>query len=52
MEKSEIPTKDFKFLFSVENFHLPTYIKGSNSSAMISFIPKFCPVNMDDAYRA
>jgi uncharacterized protein with von Willebrand factor type A (vWA) domain len=34
---------------------MPSYVYGStdvSSSAMISFIPKFCSLNLDDAYKA
>ncbi len=34
---------------------MPSYVYGStdvSSSAMLSFIPKFCTLNIDDAYKA
>lgn len=55
MSKSCVPNKDFVFTFSTENYHLPNYIFGRtdiSSSAMLSFIPKFCDLNIDDAYKA
>jgi uncharacterized protein with von Willebrand factor type A (vWA) domain len=31
---------------------LPTYVLGSPTVAMISFIPKFCALSISDAYKA
>lgn len=55
MEKSEIPNKDFTFVYTTENFHLPSYVLGStdtSSTVMLSLIPKFCNLQLSDAYRA
>lgn len=55
MEKSEKPNKDFIFLYTTEDFHLPSYAIGntdSSSTVMLSFIPKFCTLDITDAYRA
>lgn len=55
MEKIEKPNKDFIFLYTTENFHLPSCVIGgtdSSTSVMLSFIPKFCSLNVDDALRS
>lgn len=55
MENEEFPNKDFSFLFTTENFHLPSYVLGktdTTSTVMVSFIPKFCDLNVDDAYKS
>ena len=55
MEKSEIPNKDFTFVFTTEDFQLPGYVLGNtdtSSTVMLSFIPKFCDLNVTDAYKA
>lgn len=42
-------------LFTVENFHLPSYVLGRtdvSSTVMLSFIPKFCELSLDDAMKA
>lgn len=55
MEKSEIPNKDFSFLYTTENFHLPSYVLGKtdvSATVMMSFIPKFCSLDVTDAYKA
>lgn len=55
MTESCYPNKDFSFLYTTENFHLPSYVFGRNdasSTAMLSFIPKFCSLNINDAYKA
>ena len=49
------PNKDFVFIYTTEDFHLPGYVLGTtdcSSTAMLSFIPKFCDLNIDDAYKA
>ena len=43
------------FSFTTEDFELPSSVFGktdSGSTAMLSFIPKFCHLNIDDAYKA
>lgn len=55
MEKSEKPNKDFVFVYTTEDFQLPSYVVGNtdiNSTVMLSFIPKFCSLNITDAYKA
>lgn len=55
MEKSQVPNRDFSFLYTTEDFHLPGYVLGNtdtSSTVMLSFIPKFCELNVSDAYKA
>jgi hypothetical protein len=55
LAKKEKPNKDFFLLFTVEDFHLPNYALGRtdvSSTAMLSFIPKFCELSLDDAMKA
>jgi len=55
MEKSETPNKDFTFVYTVDEFHLPSYVLGNtdiSSTVMLSFIPKFCTLEINDAYKA
>ena len=55
MAKSSVPSKDFVFSYSTEDYQLPSYVFGrtdAGSTAMISFIPKFCSLSVDDAYKA
>ena len=55
MTGSSVPNKDFVFSFTTEDFELPSSVIGrtdSESTAMLSFIPKFCNLNIDDAYKA
>ena len=50
-----MPNKDFFFTFTTEDFEVPSYVFGRTdvgSTAMLSFIPKFCQLNIDDAYKA
>jgi len=50
-----VPNKDFVFSYTTENYELPNYVFGRtdvSSSAMLSFIPKFCTLTLDDAYKA
>jgi hypothetical protein len=47
--------KAFSFLFSTEDFALPSYTLGrtdAGSSVMVSFIPKFCLLDLKDAEMA
>lgn len=42
-------------MYTTENFHLPGYVLGNtdtSSTVMLSFIPKFCTMNITDAYQA
>ena len=55
MDKVNKPKKDFFFTFTTEEFHLPNYILSNNdasSTILLSFIPKFCQLSVDDAYNA
>ena len=55
MTKESVPNKDFCFSYTTEDYQLPSYVLGrtdAGSTAMISFIPKFCTLNIDDAYKA
>ena len=55
LTKAGVPNKDFTFTYTTENFHLPSFVFGrtdAGSSAMLSFIPKFCDLSIDDAYKA
>lgn len=47
--------KAFCFIFTTEEFELPSYTLGrtdAGSSVMVSFIPKFCPLSLEDAQAA
>ena len=47
--------KPFSFIFTTEDFELPSYTLGrsdAGSSVMVSFIPKFCPLSLEDAQAA
>lgn len=53
MEGASIPNKDFVFSYTTEDFQLPSSVLGrtdAGSTAMLSFIPKFCSLTLDDAY--
>jgi hypothetical protein len=55
LAEETVPNKDFYFIYTTEEFQLPSYVYGStdvSSSAMLSFIPKFCSLDLDDAYKA
>jgi uncharacterized protein with von Willebrand factor type A (vWA) domain len=55
LAKGEAMTKAFSFLFSTEDFALPSYTLGrtdAGSSVMVSFIPKFCTLDLKDAELA
>lgn len=55
LEKACVPNKDFVFTYTIEDYQLPSCVFGrtdSGSSAMLSFIPKFCTLSLDDAYKA
>ncbi len=55
MANAEIPNKDFTFVYTTEDFHLPGYVLGNtdvSSTVMLSFIPKFCTLDVNDAYKA
>ena len=53
MAKLSVPNKDFYFTFTTQNFQLPSYVFGKNdasSTVMVSFIPKFCHLGLEEAY--
>ncbi len=55
MANAEAPNKDFTFVYTTEDFHLPSYVLGNtdvSSTVMLSFIPKFCNLDVNDAYKA
>lgn len=55
MSNKCVPNKDFFFSYTTQDFELPSYVFGrtdAGSTAMVSFIPKFCPLSIDDAYKA
>lgn len=55
LEKKCVPNKDFIFTFTTENFELPSSVLGrsdAGSTVMLSFIPKFCNLSINDAYKA
>ena len=55
MSQASLPNKDFTFLYTTEDFHLPSYVLGKtdvSSTVMLSFIPKFCTMDINDAYKA
>ena len=50
-----VPNKDFIFKYTTSDFELPSYVLGRtdiSSTAMLSFIPKFCSLSLNDAYTA
>jgi hypothetical protein len=54
MEQACKPNKDFLFAFSTENFSEPTAILGRTDvscSVVVSFIPKFCDLTLNDAVK-
>jgi hypothetical protein len=55
LNEKSLTNKDFIFNYTTEDFELPSYILGRtdlSSTAAISFIPKFCTLKLDDAYKA
>jgi hypothetical protein len=55
LAKGEAFTKAFSFIYTTEQFELPSYTLGrtdAGSSVMVSFIPKFCSLNLGDAELA
>lgn len=50
-----MPNKDFVFMYTTEDFHLPSYVHGktdSTSTVMLSFIPKFFNLAINDVFEA
>jgi hypothetical protein len=42
-------------LYTTDDFHLPSFVVGGTditTTIMLSFIPKFCTLKINDAYRA
>jgi uncharacterized protein YegL len=55
MTKACVPNKDFCFSYTTEYFEQPSYVFGrtdAGSTAMISFVPRFCTLSINDAYKA
>lgn len=55
MEKSQVPNKDFEFVYTTEDFQVPSFVVGktdTTSTVMLSFLPKFCNMDVTDAYKA
>jgi uncharacterized protein YegL len=55
LEKASQPNRDFTFVYTTEDFCLPSSVSGGSdisSTVMLSFIPKFCSMEVNDAYRA
>jgi hypothetical protein len=55
MTSACIPNKDFTFTYTTEDYQLPSYVLGrtdQSSTALLSFIPKFCDLSINDAYKA
>ena len=55
LDKKCLPNKDFVFTYTTADFELPSSVLGKSdagSSAMLSFIPKFSRISIDDAYQA
>lgn len=55
LAEDSVPNQDFVFSYTTEGYELPSHVFGRtdhSSSAMISFIPKFCSLSIDDAYKA
>ena len=54
MANELIPNKDFTFVYTTENYQLPSVVYGENdigSTAIVSFIPKFCTLTPEEAYK-
>jgi hypothetical protein len=55
MVQTCVPNTKFILNYTTEDYHLPSYVlsrSDAGSSAMLSFIPKFCELSLDDAYKA
>ena len=55
MSNACLPNKDFVFSYTTEDHQLPSSVLGrtdAGSTAILSFVPKFCDMSIDDAYRA
>lgn len=51
---NELPNRDFTLSYVIEDFEKPSYClsnSDNNTTAAISFIPKYCPLSIDDAER-
>lgn len=54
LDKDTIPNRDFVFVYTPEEFNLPAYVVGQNNDSttiLVSFIPKFSEVKVEDAYK-
>jgi hypothetical protein len=52
LKKGSDLSTDFSFMYSTESFELPSYTLGrtdSSSTVMVSFIPKFCSLSLEEA---
>lgn len=55
LDKGQTLDKAFSFIYTTQDFELPSYLLGHSdigSSVMVSFIPKFCELNLKDAELA
>ena len=55
LDKKCIPNKDFVFTYTTADFELSSSVLGKSdagSSVMLSFIPKFSRISIDDAFKA
>lgn len=47
--------RDFSLIYTTDHFQLPSFVSSNtdaSTSVMVSFIPKFCPLSLDDAMNA
>lgn len=54
LEKDPL-NKDFSFIYTTDHFLLPSFVLGRNdinTTVMVSFIPKFCQMSLEDAEKA
>ena len=55
MNNACLPNRDFVFSYTTEDHQFPSTVLGrtdAGSTAVLSFVPKFCELSIDDAYRA
>jgi hypothetical protein len=53
-EQNVLPDRDFSLYYTLDNHTKPVYSIShldNNTTAAISFIPKYCPLSLDDAYK-
>lgn len=54
LPETEKPTGDFVFVYTTEDFQLPSVMCGKTDisrSCLISLIPKFCELSVSDAEK-